>query len=385
MIRWSILLAVLLAATGCGLFSSDEEPIEPPAELTEFTPSAKVSRVWGLRFGKGSDGLILGLSPATDGGRVFAGDHNGEAVAVDAETGKPVWVFESKLALSAGPGVGNGLVVFGTSDGDVVALNAIDGEELWRANVSGEVLARPAIAEDLVVIRTVDGRVRALDVVEGKELWTVEQQVPRLTLRGNGAPMIGASLIVAGFDNGRIAAYDLDDGDVRWENVISPSSGRSELERLADVDATVQIIGQDLYAVSFNGRVASIALESGRILWSQDLSSYRAIGTDWDNLYLTDDESAIIAMNRSSGAILWQQSVLRLRSLTGPVPFGTTVVAGDFEGYVHWFDGVSGALAARARADNSAIVGQPVVVADIVVVQSDDGHLVAYRITRPSG
>ena len=61
------------------------------------------------------------------------------------------------------------------------------------------------------------------------------------------------------------------------------------------------------------------------------------------------------------------------------------VVVGDFEGYVHWLDVNSGQLAARLRADNSAIVGAPLVVGDVVVVQTDDGVLIAFRLDPGSG
>jgi outer membrane protein assembly factor BamB len=379
------LLLLSLTVAGCALFGDDDEPVEPPAELTEFEPRIKVKRVWDIDFGSGSEELLLGLSPATDGARVYAGGHRGRVIAVDAPSGDAVWAVKTGLPLSAGPGVGLGLLVFGTSDGEIIALSVDDGDMLWRAPLSGEVLAKPAIAEGRVVVRTVDGRLHALDPGDGRRLWNVEQQVPRLTLRGNSPPRIRDEIVVAGFDNGRIAAYELDDGDVRWENVISPASGRTEIERLADIDASIQIIDQDIYATSYHGRTASLALESGRILWSQEVASYEDLSADWTNIFVTTDFSHVVSMSRASGAIVWEQDVLHMRALTGPMPYSDTVVVGDFEGYVHWLDVNSGELVARERADSSAIVGQPLVVGDIVVVQSDKGRLVAYRIDPGAG
>ncbi len=380
----TLLLASLLAS-GCALFGDDDEPVEPPAELTEFEPRVKIKRVWSVDFGSGSDELLLGLSPATDGARIYGGGHAGRVIAIDAPSGDPVWAVKTGLPLSAGPGVGDGLLIFGTSDGEVLALSAGEGKIVWRQPVSGEVLARPAIGGNRVVVRTVDGRLHGLDPADGSLLWSVEQQVPRLTLRGNSAPQIRGDVVVAGFDNGRIAAYELLNGDVRWENVVSPSSGRTEIERLADVDATIQIIDQDIYAASYHGRTASLALESGRVLWSQEVSSYQGLSADWTNVFVTTDVSHVVSLSRASGAVVWEQDVLRMRALTQPVPYADTVVVGDFEGYVHWLDVNSGELAARQRADNSAIVGAPLVVGDVVVVQTDDGHLVAYRIDAGKG
>ncbi len=380
----ALLLSTMLSA-GCALFGDDEEPIEPPAELVDFEETVDVDRMWDIRFGKGAEELIQGLSPATEGGRVFAGARNGRALALDVETGEPVWAVSTELDFSAGPGVGLGVVVFGTSEGDILAMDAVTGKEKWRVNVDGEVLAAPVVADNNVVVRSVDGHLRALSIFDGSEYWDVEQQVPRLTLRGNSAPAIEAGVVVAGFDNGRLVAYDLNDGDIRWENVVAPSRGRTELERLADVDSGIHVIGQDLYTASYGGRVASLALESGRILWSQDVGSYLSVGTDWTNLYVTDVNSVVVALNRSSGAILWTQEAMRMRGLTSPTAFGTTVLVGDFEGYLHWLDARTGKLVARRKVAKSAIVGQPVVSGGAIIVQTDDGHLIAYRLKDPDG
>jgi outer membrane protein assembly factor BamB len=383
--RRLLLLSVVLFANGCALFGGDDEPVEPPAELTEFEPTVKVRRAWSVGFGGSSEGLLFGLTPATDGARVYAGGHGGRVVAVDAPSGDPVWSVKTGLPLSAGPAVGEGLLVFGTSDGETIALEAATGDIAWRRPMTGEVLAKPAIAAGRLVVRTVDGRLHALSAADGELLWSVEQQVPRLSLRGNSEPQVNGDVVIAGFDNGRIAAYELANGDVLWENVVASSSGRTEIERLADVDASIQIVDQDIYVSSYRGRTASLALESGRIIWSQDVASYEGLRADWSNVFVTTDFSHVVSLNRSSGAIVWEQDVLRLRGLTPPVPYANTVVVGDFEGYVHWLDVNSGQLAARLRADNSAVVGAPLVVGDVVVVQTDDGVLVAFRLDPGSG
>jgi outer membrane protein assembly factor BamB len=236
----------------------------------------------------------------------------------------------------------------------------------------------------MVIVRTVDGYLRALDAADGSEFWNVEQQVPRLSLRGNSAPAIVGSAVIAGFDNGRIAAYDLDDGDIRWENVIAPPSGKTEMDRLADVDSSIVVVGQDVYVSSYNGRVASLAAESGQVLWSQDVPSYETLGVDWTALYAAGQTGDIVALSRSSGGVLWTQEGLHMRQPTTPAPHESSVVVGDFEGYVHWLNAVTGEFEARARVDKAPVVGQPVTAGELVYVQTESGRLAAYRARRPS-
>ncbi len=373
------MLVPALLLSGCSLFGDSDEPVEPPAELTDFDRAVDVDEVWDVSVGPGAELLRLGLRPAVQGGRVFAGGRGGRVVSLDLATGKTEWTADTELKLSAGPGVGDGLVVLGTSDSDVVAIDAASGAEVWRTRVSGEVLAPPAVSRGVVVVRSVDGRLRGLNAGDGAELWAIQQTPPRLSLRGNGAPVIAGELVVAGFDNGRIGAYTLREGVPVWENYVSTGRGRTELERLADVDATPVLVGNDLYVVSYHGRLASVAAESGQVLWDTEMSSHSGLGADWTTVYVTTAESEVVAVNRSSGAELWRQDALRMRELTAPVPFGQSVVVGDLEGYLHWLDALTGEIEGRGRAGSNAIVAAPVSAGEYLVVQDEDDRVYAFR------
>jgi outer membrane protein assembly factor BamB len=303
---------------------------------------------------------------------------------VDAGTGRRAWSVDTKLPFSAGPGYGEGLVVVCSSDGDVLAFDAADGTERWRAQAKGEVLATPTIARGRVLIRTVDGTLRSLSAADGAEEWVIEREVPRLTLRGNAPPVVFADLVISGFDNGKVSALSLQTGETLWEISLAPPSGRTELERMVDVDSRIWIVGEDLFVSGYHGRTVSLASESGQILWSRDIDSYAGVGVDWNSVYVTQSDSAVLAMARRGGAAEWSQEGLKFRTATAPVPYGKSVVVGDFEGYVHWLDAASGEFVARERA-GEAIVMPPLVVGELLVVFSEDGQLTAYRADFGSG
>ncbi|HUH00028.1 MAG TPA: outer membrane protein assembly factor BamB [Gammaproteobacteria bacterium] len=376
-------LALPVLLGGCGMFGGDE-PIEPPAELTEITPVLDITKAWETRVGSGAKILNLALRPVVEGGRVYAAGRDGRVHSLDLETGRSQWTIDTGLKLSAGPAVGHGLLVVGSSAGLIVALDTSDGAERWRTQLSGEVLAPPAVSAAVVAVRSLDGRLLGLSVESGRELWRIEHEPPRLSLRGTAAPVIAGSLVVAGFDNGRIGAYSLRDGEARWENLIATGRGRTEIERLADVDSTPQVLGQDVYAVSYRGRLASLALETGEILWATEMSSYNGLSVDWTSVYVAEADGVVVAVNRSSGAELWRQSALRMRRLTAPTPIDQSVVVGDFEGWLHWLDVYTGAIQARFRAGKSAFVSAPVSGGELLVVQDENDRVYALR-TGPRG
>lgn len=375
----------IVAAMGLLAACDKDTEVDPPAELVDIVAKRKVGRVWSQGLGGDSERLRLALRPAFADGTVYAASHDGEVIALLAANGRRSWTAKTKLPLSAGPDVGAGVVVLGSSDGDVIALDAATGAQRWRKSVSSEVLAQPLITGDIVVVRAVDGRLEGLSLTDGSTRWSVDEAVPRLTLRGTAPPVLAGDRIVAGFDNGKVLAIDPKSGEVLWNTVVNAPGGRTELERLADIDAPPRVVGDDIFVVGFQGRVAMLALDSGQIWWARDASSYRGFAMDETNLYLTNADSVVIAMRRTDGAVQWEQPGLRRRGLTAPALDGDALVVGDFEGYLHWLDKSTGEVIARQKTDGERITNAALVADGRTFIQTDSGKLLAFKTEANGG
>jgi len=386
-VRKTPLIVGLLAATfllsACDLFKRSEEKELEPTKLKKIETSVNIKRLWTKKIGGDAEFLRVALQPIGDGSRIYAASRDGNVVAMDPETGKEFWRTKLEIELSSGPGTGDDIVVVGAADGFLIALEADSGAERWRVNVTGESLARAIIKDDLVVAITIDNRLRALSAFDGSERWIVEQSTPTLTMRGSAAPVLVGTSVIAGFDNGRLVAVNLASGDVEWEATLSPPTGRSDLERLADVDGLISVVGQDIYASGYQGSIASIASESGQVLWSREVSSFEGVSADWNNLYTVDEEGVVIALTRRTGDESWRQNSLIRREPTVPIAFHTTVAVGDLEGYLHFYSNFDGQPVARLRMGSEAISIEPVVVADRLYVQSDSGSVSAFVVQEP--
>jgi outer membrane protein assembly factor BamB len=372
-----LLLAAIVTLAACS--SKKDKEIDPPAKLADFPETMRVQRVWDAGVGGKGEALRLGLGLAVDNGHVFAAGRGGDVEAFDLETGRQLWRARTKTLLAGGTGAGDGLVVVGSSEGVVVALNEVDGGERWRVKVNGEVLAAPAVSAKGVIVRTVDGKLRGLAPDTGKELWQYEQPVPRLSLRGTARPVVAGDAVICGFDNGKVVALNAADGSLLWEATVAPSRGRTELERLVDIDSAVKVVNDNVYSVGFQGRVAMLALDSGQIWWAQEASSYRGLGVDDDNVYVSTSEGDVVALKRASGAELWRQKGLAHRGLSAPVVTDNAIAVADFKGYVHWLDKATGAFAGRAEAGSSRVSNPPVAVGDRVLVINDEGRITAFK------
>ena len=371
-------VATLLLAS-CGLFGDKEEELEPK-ELVDIKSTLKIKRLWSVKVGGASEFLLVGLRPTGDGNRIYAASQDGNVLALDAVTGKERWKTELDIELSAGPATNEGVVVVASRDGYVIVLDAATGIEQWRTYIAGEALAHPLIQEDSIVVQTIDNRLRALSRFDGRQRWSIEQTAPALTMRGATSPLLAGSLVVAGFDNGRLIAVDASTGDVEWDSMLALPSGRSDLDRLSDIDGAIALVGQDIYAAGYQGRIAAVAAESGQLLWSREISTHVGVSADWNSVYTARDDGEIIALARRTGNETWRNDDLLRRDPTLPVPFYTTAVVGDFEGYLHFFSNLDGEAVARVRFGKHAISSNPLVIANRLYVQSDNGTLGAFEV-----
>lgn len=373
-LRFGAAISLLALLAAC----DKEKDVEPPAELVDFKQSVSIQKAWSFSLGGGDEVMRDGLAPAADAERVYLAGRGGEVAALQPTTGKVLWRTKTKTELTGGPGAGQGVVAVGTADGEIIALDAATGTRRWATKAGGEVLAAPAVAEGVVVVRTVAGRVLGFSLEDGKELWREDQQIPRLTLRGTAPPVIAGNAVLCGFDNGRVLSIDSAKGEVFWEQLVSPARGRTELERLVDIDAAVKVSGVDVFVAGFQGRVAMLALDSGQIWWSREISSHRGLDVNDDTVVVSGAMGEVIAMRRRTGVEIWRQDGLRLRRLSAPAIVGSRVAVADFEGYVHWLDLDTGAFVARSKTGGRTS-NAPLVVGDLAIFQDDEGRVTALR------
>lgn len=389
-----VLIAMLL--TGCG---SSPSPVLPPVQLTAVDNAFNISRVWMDRIGHGAGDNYLKLAPVAENNMIYSVDHFGSVIAYDTEKRSDMWTTELSIPIATSITLDENLLLLGSSNGDVVALEKNDGHIVWRATVSSEVLAPPKSAKGVVVVRCVNGMLSGLDRKDGKQVWSLEQNTPALSLRGTSAPVIVGDIVLSAFDNGRLLAVNLQSGKMLWQTSISVPRGRTDLERMVDIDATPVVVDDFVYAVSFQGRVAAVQLGSGRIQWAREIDSYAGMAVDAYRLYLVDSEGQVWALDRHNGATLWKQDGLLRRSLTTPRLHNQYVVLADFNGFIHWLRRDNGKIAARVKINDSEyrnpnldetedllfpktnnILAPPLLVNDTLIAVDRYGHAEAFDV-----
>lgn len=370
---FALILACFL--TGCSTLEdlnpfADRGPKMAELQPIKTTLAARV--VWQQSIGKSG---LYSFTPAVLGSTVYAAGGNGDLIRIDG--GKQTWKINVEQPLSGGVGADGSTVVVGSSKGDLLAFSSADGKPLWQSKTSSEILSPPVLGAGMVIVRSGDNRLAAYDLADGKRKWFFQRPTPTLSLRASARPLIDGKYVFAGFPGGKLIAVSTSNGASAWDGTVALPKGTTELDRVADITSTPVISGRSVCAAAFQGRVACFDLGNGNLVWARDMSSAAGIDIDSRFLYVSDDKGAVHALDMASGASIWKQDKLSFRRLTAPVARRGYVAVADAEGVVHFLSSDDGSFIARVKTDGSPVVAPPQKIGDGMLVQTTKGGIYA--------
>jgi outer membrane protein assembly factor BamB len=376
-----VLLACCLLLASCGMFdflrsSKDEEP----NALVDFDEEVQLDRLWSVNVGSGQGDKFNRIHPAMVGDMIYAAGNNGVVVAINRDTGKTVWRTRLDFDVTGGVGASNGLVLVGTDNSEVIALSMDDGDILWQAQVTSEVLSAPVTNGQVVVTQSIDGKLTGLDADNGAELWIYESTVPALSLRGDSSPLIVDAFVIAAFANGSVVSIALDNGTLRWEERVAVPTGRSEIDRLVDIDGELVVNEQGLLLVpSYQGYLAAIDVVTGQSRWRVEESSEVGASFGFGNIYVVNERDIVRAFRTAQETAVWENDQMLLRKLSAPLGFSNYVAVGDDKGYVHLLAQSDGRFVGRGKV-GGGVRARMLSQGNILYVYSNTGNLVAFRV-----
>lgn len=181
----------------------------------------------------------------------------------------PAWPTEPRLRFDPTyePVAAAGLLyVASPIDGSVTAYDITNGERRWQFFTEGPVRFAPVVAGHRIVVASDDGRLYCLDAKSGSPIWKVRvigDDRPDLRQLGNdrliscwpvrGGPVVHDHVVYVGCGlwptmGVRVAAIDLDDGNVLWANSGIGSLDDIRVDHNTKADVGISPQGYCLFA-----------------------------------------------------------------------------------------------------------------------------------------
>lgn len=346
------LTVLTLALAGCANKGVKVEEVKPNP-LPKLTQAKALVPVFSQNVSSTSAADPLRLRLDVDNGVTFAVSPNGEVTATQGKT--RLWQKKvSKQGLSSGIEAADGVVIVGNAKGQLFALDQQTGEQKWTAQLSGAILSASLIQANRVVTVSNDGTVYAHNLATGQQAWVYSLPNVQFSLRGNAGPItLDPRTVLVASANAYVYALDVVTGVPRMQRRVAVAEGRSDIQKLNDIDGEPTVAGQFLVTTSYQGQVTVLDLASQQVVWTQDASSIQRPEVVGNGVFVAQADGKITAYEITTGQKLWENEQLLNRKLSNPVYLGGDLVVGDLDGVLHLFNPATGELIGRSKTSGA--------------------------------
>lgn len=385
-LRTALPIMIAVGMTAC----SSSNVVKVPTPLAELDSPLKIDRNWHVQMNSMTGLSESGLNIAANTDRVFVADAQGMVSALYKDnrarwTEQVQWQVQLSEAIVSGPVLKGEVLIIGTAKGKLIALSAESGEALWQTQLSSEVISRATLGDGRIFTRTVDGRLYALNDQNGEVIWVTQHKMPNLSLRGAAPVLLDKGVLYVGWESGKVEALSAESGKSLWESRIAVPRGRTDLERMVDIQSSLKLSQGRLIALGYQGKLVAINPETGNPYYALDVSGFRDFVVDDNAVYVVDEEDGVYAYALSNGTKLWSQNGLKYRVLADLTTQGDKLLALDGQGYLHWLDKTHGTLVARVKQSNDYGDENRIVRAriegDTIYLLDSDGTVNSYQIS----
>ena len=357
--KTNILLSIfLIFISSCSTLTfwsddSDEDIIEPVA-LQSIQDEYPISQEWKKSF-KGENNLGS-FKPSFYSGNMIIADPEGNITSTNPQSGKINWKINLERELAAGVASGFGKLIVSDINGFVIAIDFETQDIIWEKNIGGEVLANTLVSASLILAKNSVGELVALSSSTGEKKWSFRSQLPALTVRGTGEPIIENDVVFSSFDNGRLGAFQLDTGYFLWDAPISFVEGSSELENLIDGDSAPVLAKQLIFATNYQGNLTAFDITQKRPVWNAKASSFHSPVVVNNMIMVVQDNGSILSFSMTNLAPSWTSEEYLRRELSNGVAYKNMMLVGDLEGYVHVINPLTGITLGRKKVSRNPIM-----------------------------
>jgi outer membrane protein assembly factor BamB len=254
-----------------------------------------------------------------------------------------------------------------------------DGKVQWRKSLPAQSFTAPLVAGARVFVLTADRSVMAFDGATGRQLWTQQRPGEPLVLKQAGVMLAVKNTLVVGL-SGRMVGLDPNTGVIRWESAIATPRGTNDVERLVDLVAPFDRVGDVVCVRAFQTSIGCVNADRGQGVWTRPSAGEMGVSGNENLLIAPLTNGVVQAWNRATGERLWDTERLKYRMLSAPLVTPRGVLIADNGGWLYVLSLADGALLNRIKLDSEELATAPVFAGGRYVVVTREGRVTGLQM-----
>jgi outer membrane protein assembly factor BamB len=284
-------LALFVLLTGCAQFQNSNRRVFETREVWVKSTTAKDN----LGFRK-----INRMKPLVYKDLVIQSNGVDGIAAFDRLKGEERWRLSIENGAEPSATLINDRLFIGAGDGQFYCIQADNGKVLWTFPTRIETLSEPLLAEGVIYILTGNNTLYALDAVSGKQLWLYSRQdTSSLSIRGGSKPALRNGTLYVGFSDGSLVALLAQNGAMKWEKQLNRN------KKFRDLDSDPLLEGDFLYVLGYDDHIYCLRAATGEQVWMSAIGGYGSILMAGDRLYYAGSNGEFMAINKETGQKIW--------------------------------------------------------------------------------
>jgi len=344
----------------------DDSIPENPTPLND-APAINSTKLWEQSLGsKTDDNLEFSICD----NKLFIASSEGSIFSINPFNGNISWEKNINTKIIAGVSCNKKNIFFVTEDGFVQALDH-QGEVLWRVLV-GQIYSKPFVQDNSLIVKTISNEFVSLNADTGNQNWIYRSPSPPLTLRSWGKINASEGIIFAGLPSGKCLALDLNSGALLWETTFSQPKGSTDIDRANDTTSQPVVVGPFLFVVASKGNLAMLDKKTGEVFWTRALSSFYELEKNNESIFVVHNSGAIYSVSMQTSKVNWRNSEYLNRNIRQVTLLNKNIIVGDYDGFLHYVDIVSGKTIGREKISSTSIINIKLVENKLIIHDSSN-------------
>lgn len=355
-----------------------------------------LSVAWRQTIGQGSNRRErLSAPPVIVGDTVYVLDANQTVQAFDANNGDRRWSRNIRRpqrtrdgrAVGGGVAVADGKLFVTSGYGVAAALDAATGREIWLTATGAPFHAAPTVAGGRMYAVTNESELLAFDAQTGAVVWTHQAIAEPARILAASSPAVQGDTVVAPFASGEIIALVAANGRRLWVDALSRSGRLTSLAAINDVAGRPVSLDGVVYAASHSGILAAIDQRTGQRIWARNMASTQTPWVAGNVLYVVSVDGELAAIDRATGGVVWVRQLQRFEdqrdskgriAWTGPILVGGRLILASSHGEAVQVNPSTGEVVQTLRVGGAVFI-PPVSANGQVYLLTDEARLVVLR------